>query len=99
MEDLASQMIGLKNKIFKNGPTPTPQPEESGLHKVTYVPRENTDPRTSVLKAFHCAKDENLKSSVSKRGRVRPGLLPGFPGTERENRDPGLSTGNREARP
>lgn len=28
-----------------------------------------TDPRTSVLKAFHCANDENLKSSVSKRGR------------------------------
>lgn len=94
MEDLASWMVGLKKK--KEGPTP--QPGESGLPKVTYVPRENTDPKTSVLKAFHCANDENLKSSISKGGRVRPGLLPGFPGTERENRDPGSSTGNRGAR-
>lgn len=36
---------------------PRPQSGETGLPKVTYVPRENTDPRMSVLKAFHCTSD------------------------------------------
>lgn len=47
---------------------PRPQSEETGLPKVTYVPRENTDPRTSVLKAFHCVSDENLKFKCIKEG-------------------------------
>lgn len=47
---------------------PRPQSEETGLPKVTYVPRENTDPKTSVLKAFHCISDENLKFECIKEG-------------------------------
>lgn len=47
---------------------PRPQSEETGLPKVTYVPRENTDPRTSVRKAFHGISDENLKFKCIKEG-------------------------------